>query len=68
MTLRLDRRRLVMGGGLGLAALALPGGAPLAQQLLGASGFTHGVASGEPGPDSMLLWSRYALSGGADEV
>lgn len=57
MPLMLDRRRLVLGGGLGLAALGLPGGAALAKALLGASGFTHGVASGEPGPDSLLLWS-----------
>lgn len=23
------------------------------------SGFTHGVASGEPGPDKVMLWTRY---------
>ena len=68
MALRLDRRRLVMGGGLGLAALALPGGAALAKTLLSASGFTHGVASGEPGPDSLLLWSRYVPAGEAGET
>lgn len=68
MPLLLDRRRLVLGGGLGLAALGLPGGAALAKALLGASGFTHGVASGEPGPDSLLLWSRYVPASGADEV
>lgn len=65
MMLDIDRRSLVLGGGLGLGALMLPGG--LAAQLLGAKGFTHNVASGEPGPDSMLLWTRYvpAASDGA---
>jgi alkaline phosphatase D len=28
------------------------------------SGFTHGVASGDPGPDSIKLWTRYAAPGG----
>lgn len=59
MVLNIDRRRLVLGGGLGLGALMLPGGNALAAQLLAAQGFTHSVASGEPGPDSMLLWTRY---------
>src|SRR5690606_23140541 len=64
----LGGRGLGLGGGLGRAALGLPGGAALARALLGASGFTHGVASGEPGPDSLLLWSRYVPGSGADEV
>ena len=58
MVLRIDRRRLVMGG-LGLSGLMLPAGQALARQLTAAAGFTHNVASGEPGPDSMLLWTRY---------
>ena len=55
----LDRRDLFRVGALGLAALTLPGSA------LGAvaAGFTHGVASGEPGADRMLLWTRFAGSG-----
>ena len=53
----LDRRTLLKGGALG-AGLA---GMPLAARA-GASrqGFTHGVASGEPGRDRVLLWTRYA--------
>ncbi|PVM90145.1 alkaline phosphatase D family protein [Caulobacter endophyticus] len=62
MVLHIDRRSLVLGG-LGLGALALPAGRAAAQQLLGASGFTHSVASGEPGPDAMLLWTRYVPAG-----
>lgn len=58
MVLRIDRRRLVMGS-LGLSGLMLPAGQALARQLTAAAGFTHNVASGEPGPDSMLLWTRY---------
>ncbi|MDK2759915.1 MAG: alkaline phosphatase D family protein [Sphingopyxis sp.] len=52
----LDRRLLIKLGTAGLAALSLPGAARanLAQ------GFTHGVASGEPGANSVLLWTRYA--------
>ena len=55
MTIRIDRRSLVLGGSLGLGALIVPGGAHAAAALLGARGFTHNVASGEPGPDSVLL-------------
>lgn len=53
-----DRRSLFKLGALGLGALAAPGFAQ------GAGGFTHGVASGEPGPRQVLLWTRYV--GGAD--
>ncbi len=61
MTLRIDRRSLILTGTLGLGALAIPGFA-LAQSL--ARGFTHSVASGEPGPDTMLLWTRYVPASG----
>jgi alkaline phosphatase D len=66
MTLHLNRRALLMTGGFGLGALALPGGRVAAQALLGARGFTHNVASGEPGPDSMLLWTRLVPANGGD--
>ncbi|MEQ1726678.1 MAG: alkaline phosphatase D family protein [Sphingopyxis sp.] len=55
-----DRRLLLRMGALGLGALSIPGAA---QVMLGARGFTHGVASGEPGPTSVLLWTRYVGSG-----
>lgn len=61
MTLRIDRRSLLISGTLGIGALAIPGFA-LAQAT--AQGFTHSVASGEPGPDTMLLWTRYVPNGG----
>lgn len=61
MTLRTDRRSLLLTGTLGLGALALPGFS-LAQAL--AAGFTHSVASGEPGQDTMLLWTRYVPADG----
>lgn len=64
MVLNIDRRSLIVGGSLGLGALVLPAGRGLAAQLLGASGFTHNVASGEPGADSMLLWTRYVPAAG----
>ncbi len=68
MTLNIDRRRLILGGGLGIGALLLPVGQSLAADVIGATGFTHSVASGEPGPDYMLLWTRYVPATGADTV
>ena len=55
----LDRRSLLKGGMLGAGLV----GAPLSARLNSdASGFTHGIASGEPGPDRVLLWTRYAAT------
>jgi alkaline phosphatase D len=67
MALSIDRRSLILGGGFGLAALTLFPGAGVAQ-MLAARGFTHNVASGEPGPDSMLLWTRYVPATGDNTV
>ena len=66
---RLDRRRFLaaMGGLAGLAALGLAPADTLAAQRLGADPFTLGVASGDPRPDSVVLWTRLApdpLNGG----
>ena len=65
MTLRIDRRRFVIAGTLGLGALMIPG---FARAMLAdvAGGFTHGVASGEPGQESMLFWTRYVPAGGGE--
>lgn len=55
----IDRRTLIKGLGAGVTWAALSGcadasvPAPLGK-------FSHGVASGEPGQDRMLLWTRYA--------
>lgn len=54
----IDRRLLIKLGTAGLAALSLPGAAAA----MAAQGFTHGVASGEPGANSVLLWTRYAAA------
>lgn len=54
----MDRRQLIALGTAGLAALSLPGAA----SAMMAQGFTHGVASGEPGANSVLLWTRYAAA------
>lgn len=53
----LDRRTLIAGAGAGLLLPRRLAAAPLA-------GFTHGVASGEPAPRSMLFWTRFV--GGSD--
>lgn len=68
MTVNIDRRRLVIGGTFGIGALLLPVGRSLAADVLGAKGYTHSVASGEPAADSMLLWTRYVPAAGSDEV
>lgn len=60
MSLILPRRQLLAAGTFGLAALAAPG----TSQLLAARGFTHGVASGEPGHYKGLLWTRYVPGSG----
>jgi alkaline phosphatase D len=60
MTVLLDRRLLLKAGAFGLGALATPGAAAL----LAARGFTHNVASGEPGPRSVMLWTRYVPAAG----
>lgn len=58
--MNIDRRRLLLTGTFGLAAFSIPGFA-FGQA---AGGFTHSVASGEPGADTMLLWTRYVPPGG----
>ncbi len=62
--LHLNRRHLFTAAGFGIAGLVLPGGMAMAQALLGMTGFTHNVASGEPGQDSVLLWTRYKPESG----
>ncbi|WP_447727531.1 alkaline phosphatase D family protein [Sphingomonas koreensis] len=61
MTIRIDRRSLILTGTLGLGAYAIPGFAQGPNWIV--DGFTHSVASGEPGADSMLLWTRYVGKG-----
>lgn len=69
MSLIINRRALLATAGFGIGGLMLPGGAAMAQALLGLTGFTHNVASGEPGPDSVLLWTRYVNpTGGPSKV
>jgi alkaline phosphatase D len=46
----------------------LTAGRVLAAELLGAKGFTHNVASGEPDPYSILLWTRYVPAAGDNAV
>jgi alkaline phosphatase D len=60
MTLMLHRRQLLAAGTFGIGALATPGAA----QILAARGFTHNVASGEPGHYKVMLWTRYVAGAG----
>ncbi|WP_417818878.1 alkaline phosphatase D family protein [Tritonibacter scottomollicae] len=59
MTMDIDRRQLMALGTFGLGALSVPASAAL----IGAKGFTHGIASGEPSQGSVLLWTRYVGNG-----
>jgi len=62
------RRQIIKTAMLGTGALLLPDWARAAD-LLGARGFTHNVASGEPGADEILLWTRYVpADGGVADV
>ncbi|MBY0583822.1 MAG: alkaline phosphatase D family protein [Sphingomonas sp.] len=63
MNMRIDRRSFMLTGSLGLGAFAIPGFAQT-MTMADARGFTHCVASGEPGADSMLLWTRYVPASG----
>lgn len=65
MSFTLDRRSMILTGSFGLGALAVPG---FALADTAATGFTHSVASGEPGPDSMLFWTRYVPKGDTAEL
>jgi alkaline phosphatase D len=64
MRLDLDRRAFIAAGAAGLLLPARPALAGLWAD----KGFTHGVASGAPGPDSIKLWTRYASTDGRDAV
>lgn len=55
MTFEIDRRQLMALGTFGLGAASVPAAATLAA----GTGFTHGVASGEPSENSILLWTRF---------
>ena len=62
MRLALDRRAFFTASAAGLLLPARPALAGLWSD----KGFTHGVASGNPGPDSIKLWTRYASGDGRD--
>ena len=52
-----DRRAVLRLGLAGAGLAAMPAG--VQAQLLPARGFTHGIASGDPGHDNVLLWTRF---------
>lgn len=56
--LAITRRSAMRLGMLGLAGATSP-----PALAFGALGFTHAVASGEPGPDRALLWTRFVAPG-----
>ena len=55
--LDITRRRLIGSGVLAAGGMMLAGRLRAAD--VPTKGFTHSVASGEPGPTSVLLWTRY---------
>lgn len=57
----ISRRQALMGGLLGSVAgcaSTLPKGSFTARPAIGAGAFAHGVASGDPAGDSVVLWTR----------
>lgn len=64
MRLALDRRAFIAASAAGLLLPVRPALAGLWPT----SGFTHGVASGDPQADSVRLWTRYASADGRDAV
>ncbi|MEY2882945.1 MAG: hypothetical protein RL490_669 [Pseudomonadota bacterium] len=64
MRIALDRRGFLTAASAGLLLPARPALAGLWAD----KGFTHGVASGDPQPDSVKLWTRYASADGRDAV
>ncbi len=55
-------RRGMLRGAAGLAALAALPGSAVAQEAVAGNPFTLGVASGDPLPDSVVLWTRLAAA------
>jgi alkaline phosphatase D len=64
MSFAINRRAVLTASAAGLLLPVRPALAGLWP----ASGFTHGVASGNPGPDRIKLWTRYASADGRDTV
>ncbi len=66
----IDRRQWLVRSFGGIGAMMLAGRvSEQSQQVFAPSaalGFTHGVASGEPGPTSLLLWTRFVSAGDGD--
>ncbi|MFE0762050.1 alkaline phosphatase D family protein [Streptomyces smyrnaeus] len=59
------RRAVVAAGAAGAALLPLAGAAPSAGAAEAGPSFAHGVASGDPLPDGVLLWTRVTPGPGA---
>jgi len=56
----INRRQLLQGMGAGAGAMSVNG---VLAASGGNGGFTHGVASGDPLSDRVILWSRYVPEG-----
>jgi alkaline phosphatase D len=55
MAFIITRRNILTASAAGLVLAGLPGRAAAAP----VTGFTHGVASGDPRQTSVVLWARY---------
>ena len=56
-SIKVTRRGALAAAGLGAAAAAC-GQRPPAPRYIGGLAFSHGVASGDPGPDRVIIWTR----------
>ena len=57
-SIEIDRRSLLVAGAAGAGTVALGVGLPDAAEAAGNRYFKHGVASGDPHPRSVILWTR----------
>jgi len=64
MSFAIDRRGFMAATAAGLLLPMRPALAGMWPE----NGFTDGVASGNPGPDSLKLWTRYASADGRGTV
>lgn len=60
-----DRRQILKGFGLGAGALTVRS---VGAEASSKTGFTHGVASGDPLGDRVIIWSRYVPATGSERV
>ena len=65
--MNINRRRMLQGMTIGAGATAMSAGR-ISLASTKSHGFTHGIASGDPLSDRVILWTRYSPKSAADSV